>query len=223
MATWGTKWGLLHPWGVGDSGPFEDEDCELAKCRLLMQHRGLSTENLQKLACIVGKLWGNVRDEFSDIENAFDLTIAVGDQLDKIGSVVGLPRNALDDTDYRKFINIQILLILNSTGSSENVIAIIRTFLGSTINPVVLINAPPYHFSVSAIDMTAADWDALAPYIRKALIGGVLGVVIAGLPGSIVWASQTAGPAISPTGVWGSQSPGAPIAGTGVFGYQIIL
>lgn len=223
MAVWGSPWGLGFPWGMGPVGEFELADCATAKKRLLMQHKGLSTENLLKLACIIGRLWGNVRDEFAAVRDAFDLDTAVGDQLDKIGSVVDLPRSSLDDTDYRKFLNIQIQLILNSTGTGENIIGIIRTYLGPTGNPVVYISAPPYHFSISALDMAEADWDILVPFLRKALIAGVLGVAIAGLPGSIVWGSQTAGAPISPTGVWGSQSAGAPIAGTGDWGFQIII
>ncbi len=223
MAVWGSKWGLGFPWGSGPSGPLELADCQTAQDRLLMQHRGLSTENLLKLACIVGRVWGNVRDEAVDVRNAFDLDTAVGDQLDKIGRLVNLPRNSLDDTDYRRFINIQIQLILQSTGSGPNIIAIIRTYLGPTGNPVVFINSPPYHFTISALDMTEADWDILIPFLRKALVAGVLGVAIGGGAGSIVWGSQTAGAPISPTGVWGSQSAGAPIAGTGEWGFQIII
>lgn len=223
MAVWGSKWGLGFPWGSGPSGPLELADCQTAQDRVLMQHRGLSTENLLKLACIVGRVWGNVRDEAVDVRNAFDLDTAVGDQLDKIGRLVNLPRNSLDDTDYRRFINIQIQLILQSTGSGPNIIAIIRTYLGPTANPVVFISAPPYQFSISALDMAEADWDILVPFMRKALVAGVLGIAVAGLPGSSVLGSDTAGPAIPGTSVLGSDTAGAPIAGTSVLGFVIII
>ena len=223
MAQWGTEWGLDNPWGGAAHGAFALEDCETAKCHLLMQHRGLSTENLLKLACIIGKLFGKVRDEAKDVENAFDLDDAVGDQLDKIGSTVGLPRNALTDTEYRKFLNIQILLILESTGTGENILSILRTFIGPSINPIVIVNSPPYGFSVSSLDITPADWDALVPIVRKALIAAVMGIVLAGLPGSLTYDSIHPGAPITGTGVYDSTHAGAPIAGAGVYGFSIII
>lgn len=223
MAVWGSSWGLGFPWGVGPAGEFESADCELAKDRLLMQHRGLSTDNLLRLACIVGKVWGNVRDEAAATRDAFVLDAAVGDQLDKIGSLVDLARNSLDDDEYRKFLRIQVLLISDSTGSGENILEILRTYLGPTVNPITLINSPPYHFTVTSLDMLEDDWDTMIPILRKALIAGVLGTAIGALAGSIVWGSQTAGAPIVGTGVWDSQTAGAPIVGTGVWGYQIIF
>lgn len=223
MAFWGSPWGGEFPWGDGPPGPFELQDCETAECRALMQFRGLSTRNMLDLLCIIGGQFGKLRDDLTDIRNAFDLDTAVGDQLEIIGNNLGLPRNGLDDTDYRRFINIQILLILQSTGSGPNIIAIIRTYLGATANPVIFTNAPPYQFSISAIDMTEADWEILIPFLRKALIGGVLGIALAGLVGSSVLGSATAGPAIPGTSVLGSATAGAPIAGTGILGFVITI
>lgn len=223
MAFWGSTWGGEFPWGDGPPGPFELQDCETAECRALMQFRGLSTRNMLDLLCIIGGQFGKLRDDLTDIRNAFDLDTAVGDQLEIIGNNLGLPRNGLDDTDYRRFIRIQILLILQSTGSGPNIIAIIRTYLGATANPVVFSNSPPYHFSISALDMTEADWDILVPFLRAALIGGVQGVVVSGGPSTPVWGSQSAGAPITGTGNWGSQTAGAPIAGTGLWGFQIII
>ena len=223
MAFWGSSWGQQFPWGNGPAGPFELQDCQTAEDRALMQFRGLSTRNMLDLLCLVGGQFGKLRDDLTDIRDAFDLDTAVGDQLEIIGNNLGLPRNGLDDTDYRRFIRIQILLVLQSTGSGPNIIAIIRTYLGATANPVVFISSPPYHFAISAIDMVGVDWDLIVPFLRKALVGGVQGVAVAGVVGSITWGSQTAGPAIPSTGTWGSQTAGAPIAGTGLWGFQIVI
>jgi len=220
MAGWGTPWGLPFPWGA-PIGKFERQDCETAGCRVLMQHRGLSTENLIGLACIIGRLWGNVRDVAEEVRLSFDLDTAVGDQLDILGETVGLPRNGYDDTTYRKLINIQILLILRSTGSPENIISIIRTYLGVTANPVLIFTSGPKDFAVSASDMTEPDWEILIPFIRKALASEVRGTVAAAGVGGLVWDSLSAGPVIPDTGNWDSQSAGAPIADTGVWGFQI--
>jgi hypothetical protein len=222
MANWGTAWGTLFPWGA-PIGEFEQADCETAECRVLMQHRGLSTTNMIDLACVIGRAWGNVRDVYKDIREAFDLDTAVGEQLDIIGSTVGLMRDGYNDTDYRRLIRIQILLILQSTGTPENIVAIIRTYLGTTANPVFVYNTGAKAFGVSASDMTEPDWELLISFIRKALPSEVAGTVAAAGVGGLVFDSVHAGPAIPDTGNWGSVHAGAPIADTGVWGYQIVI
>ena len=56
--------------------------------------------------------WEKIRDIYNDFHTEFDLDTAVGVQLDILGKIVGLPRNARiefnDDEEYRFFLNLQI-------------------------------------------------------------------------------------------------------------------
>ncbi|WP_158644225.1 DUF2612 domain-containing protein [Clostridium botulinum] len=78
-----------------------------------------------------------------------NLNKAQGFALDIIGDIVALPRNMLDDEEYRKMIKLQII-INNSTGTIENINNICKTFLGEDIyigmkegwNDVVTDNEP---------------------------------------------------------------------------------
>ncbi|AXG97813.1 DUF2612 domain-containing protein [Clostridium botulinum] len=78
-----------------------------------------------------------------------NLNKAEGFALDIIGDIVALPRNMLDDEEYRKMIKLQII-INNSTGTIENINNICKTFLGEDIyigmkegwNDVVTDNEP---------------------------------------------------------------------------------
>lgn len=56
--------------------------------------------------------WEKVRDILAAFRTEFDLDIATGDRLDKIGKLVGLPRadriEFKDDGEYRTFLKLQI-------------------------------------------------------------------------------------------------------------------
>jgi hypothetical protein len=71
-----------------------------------------------------------------DVENAFDIDEAVGDQLDVIGKYAGVTRRngtiTLDDDDFRTFIKLKI--IQNTSGSSLYEIQnLINTFFAEEI------------------------------------------------------------------------------------------
>lgn len=60
---------------------------------------------------------------FWDIINKFQLPNATGDQLDKLGDLVGEPRGGRNDTDYRYAIRLRIR-VHRSEGKAEDVLQI---------------------------------------------------------------------------------------------------
>lgn len=55
--------------------------------------------------------WEKIRDTLAQFGDEFDLDLAVGEQLDIIGKIVGLPRSRPefnDDTEYRFFLRVKI-------------------------------------------------------------------------------------------------------------------
>jgi len=61
-----------------------------------------------------------------------DLAVAEGLQLDKIGDIIVLPRNGLDDTAYRAALMLQNSLNIGN-GNPETLITLVKNFTGSTI------------------------------------------------------------------------------------------
>ncbi len=67
----------------------------------------------------------NLEDVLWATYNAFDLDTAIGDQLDKLGRLVGELRNDRSDTQYRTAIRVRIL-VNSSMGTLPELIAILE-------------------------------------------------------------------------------------------------
>ena len=183
MSFWGAPWGDCGPWGTGSCA---DEACEFADTRVLVQFKPKTEDHhrFRDLICIVAELFAEIRDVLGEILLAFDVSTAVGDQLDKIGAVVGLPRQGYPDARYRTLLEIQIDLLLsarrgeaNWTGTGNNILSIARKFIGPTATPVVLQNLPPYSYLLSNPVLTPAEVEVLKVFICRATYAGVLGLV----------------------------------------------
>jgi hypothetical protein len=181
MSVWGTAWGLGFPWGIPHTGA--DYGCELAQSGILEQSR---QTNFSAWMCAFGEAIGAQYDVLIEIIEAFSIEFAVGDQLDKLGAILGLPRSGFGDDRYRVFLSIQLYLTLGVanpdgswTGTGNNLLTICRLFVGPTVNPIVLNNSPPYSFSLSVPDVAdLLEMSVLASFLSKALYSAVLGQVI---------------------------------------------
>jgi hypothetical protein len=155
---------------------------------------------------------GVFQDVIDDIKNAFDVDVAQGVQLDAIGSLVGLARQGFDDNDYRRFLNIQIDLLLSAarddaewTGTHENILKITRTFIGTGIaDPIILLNLPPYAFLITVPSVSIDEMVILASFIRTAIYAAVLGQAIILLASDSLWDSPAV--AVTGQGDWASAS-----------------
>lgn len=212
MAKWGSTWGLGFLWG-NPEGPGPDKYCDIADGRVLAQMDDTpTTRNFRDLICELVKQMGTFEDVAIDVSEGFDVDVAQGVQLDSIGEVVGLKRQGFGDNDYRRFLNIQIDLLLggardesNWTGTHENILSITRTFIGTGVpDPIILINFPPYAFLLTIPNITLAEMDILTTFICKAIYAGVLGQVIVLLASDSLWNSDSV--AVTDGGVWGSAS-----------------
>lgn len=165
------------------------------------------------------------------IRESFDVDTAHGDQQDKIGGLIGLPRRGFDDERYRTFQKIQILLLLAAaradgewTGTVPNILRICRTFVGEGAGQVLYHATPPYAFTLSIPGVESLDeLDLLIYFLCRACYAGVLGVVYFALGAVSNWDSDTAGPAILNTGNWGSDTPGSFIDDVATCGTAVIV
>ncbi len=227
MAKWGAEWGLGAPWGIEPlTGPAEV--CTLADSRLLVQMDD-TTGNRKFRDMICDLLFENgvFGDVAADVAAAFDVDVAQGVHLDSIGSVVGLPRQGFDDNDYRRFLQIQIKLLLsgnregaNSTGTHENILSICRTFIGPGVpDPILLTNLPPYAFLLTIPTITGPEMDVLATFLRTAVYAGVLGQAVVLLGPDSLWNSASV--AVTSGGTWASAS--VAVAGSATWGRVVVI
>lgn len=223
MSGWGNPWGTSFYWGgAGGLGPAFA--CDLADDRVLVQMDDtIGNRVFRDLVCVFVEDLGTYLDVLSDVRDAFDLSSAVGAQLDVIGRIVGLPREGYADARYRTLLEIQIELILsvnrdggNWTGTSENILRICRKFIGTTPGqPVVLQNFPPYDFLLTVPTLAVADIPLLFRFLCRALYAGVLGQLLTPLAPDSLWNSASV--AVPGGGIFCSASvavPGCAIWGT---------
>jgi hypothetical protein len=205
-------WGLGSLWGV-DSGTGPAEFCQLADERVLVQMDDAGgNRKFRDLICDFAEGFGHFSDVAFDVQDGFDLSTAVGVQLDMIGAVIGLPRQGFPDDRYRVFLEIQTELVLsaaredgNWTGTGNNILRICRKFIGPAAGTINLINLPPYDFRLSIPGITIEELEILANFICVALYAGVLGRVIFIVGADSLWDSVAVGP-IPDGGIWGSSS-----------------
>lgn len=216
MAHWGTPWGTMFFWGIEHVGA--DWACELAEQRVLHWHP--EAGNLRKWICAFAETVGEEYDTLLEILGGYDIEHAVGQQLDTLGSIVGLPRSGVGDTRYRTLLQVQILLLLaaarddaNWTGTVNNILAIAREFVGETGNAITIVNLPPRAFILSIPDVTdTTELEVLLSFVSKAVYAEVLGYVAIAQGDGAVWASDSV---VVPDGwVWGSASVAVPGAST---------
>lgn len=164
------------------------------------------------------------RDVCFAVRIAFDLDSAAGDQLDKIGFVVGLSREGFTDARYRVFLEIQILLLIsasrddaNWTGTVQNIVTICRKFIGTTVDSVILTNSPPYSYTIQVPGLVLSEAFLLARFFTTANYAAVLGLMIVIISSDSLWESNVA--PITDGGVW--ESNVVPIAGAS--DWQIVV
>jgi len=226
MATWGTgaPWGTCNPWGTAGC---EDTICEEASQRVLMQIKtpAQTQHNFHDLVCVMVEPLGHIRSVLQQMVAAFDLSSAVGDQLDKLGSVMGLPRQGYTDTRYRTFLEIQRDLLLsvqregaNWTGTANNILTIARTFVGPGPS-IQFQNTPPYAYTLSLPTLPVDEVLLLATFICRATYGGVLGYVYFGVGAGGVYGSEHG--AVVGEGIYGSVHGAVPGAAT--YGYVVTI
>lgn len=208
-----------------------DYDILMARNRPLIQmNDAQGNRKFREFLDVLSQPLQTFEDVDLEVMAAFDLDTAEGDQLDKIGSILGLPRSGFSDTRYRTFLQIQVDIYtsiwadradgttaLNWTGTHNGVLRIVRKFIGPTPGEdIKLSTTPPYSFFLdlpdSILPLPLEEYYLLFGFIRQALYAAVLGLAIVPLDAS-VWGSVSG--AVANAGVWASAS--GPVVGSSVW------
>jgi hypothetical protein len=99
-----------------------------------------TTSNLSKMISMVAAELNLTEQALQELLPAFDITTAVGAQLDILGSIFGSSRGGLSDTAYRAAI--LTAATASASGTAEQLIGAVRAIIGGS-SPIRLQNAPP--------------------------------------------------------------------------------
>lgn len=209
MAAWGASafWGACSLWGLGGC---QSGICAVVETRILSQmDMTVGNRDFREFMCIVAEPFGRFSDVAEDVAGAFDLDSAIGIQLDMIGSVIDLPRSGFtDDVFYRKLLKIQATILQGQTdgdwtGSVNQILTMVRTFIGAGGGPIVYTAVPPYAFQLDIpTTLTGPEFSVLFRLICRALYAGVLGFIVIVEPGDNLW--DSAHGAVTNSAIWGS-------------------
>jgi len=133
-----------------------------------------STDLRALVTALVGESHGvqEVEDALFDLYQFRWLWIAEGEQLDGLGDILGLPRNATDDEEYRG--NLYLRVVINvSEGEPERLIEAAE--MATAASEVHLIEKPSATAVLYVHELTR--WE-LVSWVGDASAGGVLTAVV---------------------------------------------
>lgn len=147
-----------------------------AKSRLLAQY-----VNRPTLSALVGEL-GEAAQELETavwgLIAQFNIDAAAGVWLDRLGVLVGEPRDGADDAAYRTYLRARIVAN-RSNGRIEDVIAVITAWNAGVAPAVELSVLPPANFELVVGPLIAmADLERLVRLLRATRAAGVGGMII---------------------------------------------
>lgn len=134
---------------------------------LLEQFRWRTDGTASRITQMVGMLAAEMNlaeDALQELLTAFDITTAVGAQLDILGAIFGVARAGMSDADYR--VAIQGAALTALSGTPEQLIEAVRAVIGGTV-PIRLLEVQPatvclYHDTGRIPGVTPAQFSAKA-------------------------------------------------------------
>lgn len=115
------------------------------KIKSLIPEQYKEAENFNKILEIFGEEVDELLQAIEDVKLAFLIDSAIGKQLDILGSIVVIARNALSDDDYREAIKFKIFQN-TSKAKVEDLILILKTL--TEANLVVYSDSPPAAYTI---------------------------------------------------------------------------
>lgn len=199
-AAWGFEWGDAF-WGEPDFYPSD---------RLLMFVR---SPRFSALVDTLGDRTIALTDTAAQVSAAFDLTTAIGVQLDRIGEILQRPRLGYSDDRYRTLLQIQAQLILSSTTTTPVILQIVALFTGH--DPVSYADTYPMGFRIGATLDDPDDAALLLELLHEAKAAAYnVELVVGDVDGLVL---DYTGDPIDGAGT--TDYAGDPISGAGTLGY----
>jgi hypothetical protein len=134
----------------------------------------MATNNITKLLSATLGPVQEIEDALQQLLSERGVNTAVGAQLDVLGKLVGQPRNAMVDDDYRRLIRAKIT-INKSKGRIEDVLDVADLVISDALASLVIDNQGMAAFVLRIEDQPLADATAelLIPLLRNTVSAGV--------------------------------------------------
>jgi hypothetical protein len=154
------------------------DHCEEAKARLAYQHRG--QERIEDLICVFAERMQAPDQALIDTRSFRSIDTAFGEQLDRIGAIIGITRKGLDDEEYRIRLRAKAQVI-RSRGRPDELLNILTTlddgFTASEGGNITLVESFPATVILNGTLVPSGDVERGAEfaqsYLRPAKPAGV--------------------------------------------------
>lgn len=155
-------------------GEFLKNDAHVAEAEARLLSQEVGSTNLRALMGLIVARYQGLEDALYPLVTDRTLVDGVGDALDQWGDLVGEPRFALTDDEYRRVIQVRILVNL-SNGTPERLLTILSALVAPFFT-ARLLEAYPGAISFSytrSTPLSAAGRERLTRLLQLAAASGV--------------------------------------------------
>ncbi len=110
-------------------------------------------------------------------QDLFNIDTAVGVNLDQIGTIVGIAREARTDVAYRIILRTQALLVLPERRTQARLMEIIRSLMDTDPGVIRYTQLPPKTYTLSIASATLSTLLSWVPILRRTRPASYVGVL----------------------------------------------
>lgn len=125
-------------------------------------------------------------------QDLFDIDTAIGVQLDQIGTIVGIARDARTDDEYRIILRTQALLVLPERRTQARLMEIIRSLMDTDPGAILYEQIPPKTFKLVVGSATLETLMSWVPILRRTRPASYVGLLSWTIPGHLSYANGDA-------------------------------
>ena len=154
-----------------------DDHVDKALARLPSMHddsvllRGMLSIHAARMQVIDNVLRGITADTL------FTISTAIGVQLDQIGTIVGIAREARDDVAYRIILRTQALLVLPDRRTQARLMEIVRSLMDTDPGPIGYAQFPPKTYTLSIASASLSTLLSWVPILRRTRPASYVGIL----------------------------------------------
>ena len=154
-----------------------DDHVDKALARLPSMHDDsiLLRGKLSIHAARMQKLDNVLRDITADV--LFNIDTAIGVQLDQIGTIIGIAREARTDVAYRIILRTQALLVLPERRTQAKLMEIIRSLMDTDPGAIVYSQFPPKSYKLTIATATLDTLMSWVPILRRTRPASYVGIL----------------------------------------------